>query len=155
MVSQTIHECPVTHQTDIAGVFLAYGVSSSLGTVHVLYMKNLHAPLLELHSDLLRRPVSAVCLCHASIGSSDQDSSGPQSLLCAASSDAVVIWSLPSAYDAAADGRPLPQPILLLEGAGPVDAIIASDQKEAARRLVVCGASYHDHSHPTKRVTIE
>ncbi len=83
-------------------------------------------------------------------------------MLCAASKDAVVIWSLAAAYAAAADDQPLPEPVLLMSGQGPVEAVaIGGGGGRAGGRargkqqlrdamLVVCaGAEVHVFQLPT------
>ena len=49
-----------------------------------------------------------------------------------------MIWRLAECYAAAADGRPLPEPVLLLSGQGQVDALAMS---EAVQQLVVCAGT--------------
>ena len=53
-----------------AGAFLAFGETGDAGSsvVSVLFLRNLSAPALRLHTPLQQRPGTAICLAHGALG---------------------------------------------------------------------------------------
>ena len=141
-----------TYAIDCDGVFTAFAIPNT-SEVEVLFLLNLAARPLRLSSEWQLKPITALCLGYAALGTSDppaRPASGggggspnpsQQALLCTASRDVVLVWNLVHVFDAVARGVEPPQPVQVLADPGVVEAVVINSEQG---QLAVCaGVDVH------------
>ncbi|KAJ9518706.1 hypothetical protein QJQ45_018714 [Haematococcus lacustris] len=144
------HSASATYyRARLAGEYLAWAVPSrgqESSCVDVVYLPQLSARALRLSASLQHKEVTALAVGQGYVGSSDPSSvnpTQPEALLVAASPEAVVLWRLAQAYEAAASRQPLPEPLLVLERPGQVDAACLSSPGGANLLALCAGLQVH------------